>query len=902
MYDGDAPLAERRAGALTLDRDLLRELLGQEELRELLDPDALADLELSLQALTDDRRATTADQLHDLLRRLGDLSADEIAARERGRCGGRRRLAGRAGRVPPGGARPDRRRRPLDRDRGRRALSRRRRRRATDRRARPRSWARPSARWTGLLARFARTHGPFLTPEPARRWGLPAGSSRTPWSGCWRRARSCAASSGRAAPSASGAIRTCCGCSGADRWRGSGARSSRSIRRRSPGSCRRGTGVAPVGRRDAAAPRQTAALERLAEVVDQLAGVPIPASVLERDILPARDPGLPAAAARRAGGAGRGRLGGAREPRSRRRPDRPDPARPRARSARPAPATARTDRPARATSAIREHLPRAARRSTASCSPRPAAARTARCSTPCGISSGPARSRTTRSRRSGRCAGSGPARRHARRRPGRLTALGPPEAAGRWSLVVDADRAGRRRSGSTRPALALLDRHGVVTREAVAGEGVEGGFSAVYPVLRALEEAGRIRRGYFVDGLGAAQFALAGALDRLRAVREPGRTPRRAARSTCWPPPTRRTRTARRCRGRAAARPTGGRSSGRRAPTSSWSTASPPSTSSAAAASLQTLPAADDPAVGGRRPGRSAALVDDGRVRELVIRKVDGEPVARVAVPDASCSRPGSCPATAASCSAAIDPPPAGELTRDARRRHALPDGGRPRGRTSSAGPSRRPGPAPAGSAGPADRRARDHAVEAVGKNLLIRFDNGLEIRTHLRMNGSWHRYRPGERWRRPAARARLVSRSRARSRSASTPRSSSCSSSAPRRSTRRSRRLGPDLLAAGLRRRPRRSAGCVIRPARPPTIGEALLDQRALAGIGNIWQERDPVRSSGSRPFAAVARRSTTRPSSGWSRPPGGCWRASVGNARRPRDRWRSTTDRPAVPRAAGR
>ena len=90
MYDGDAPLAERRAGALTLDRDLLRELLGQEELRELLDPDALADLELSLQALTDDRQATTADQLHDLLRRLGDLSTDEVAARSRGRRGGRR--------------------------------------------------------------------------------------------------------------------------------------------------------------------------------------------------------------------------------------------------------------------------------------------------------------------------------------------------------------------------------------------------------------------------------------------------------------------------------------------------------------------------------------------------------------------------------------------------------------------------------------------------------------------------------------------------------------------------------------------------------------------------------------------------------------------------------------------
>src|SRR4029079_340760 len=81
MYDGDTPMAERRAGALTLDRDLLRELLGQEELRELLDPDALADLELSLQALTDDRRATTLDGVSDLLRRLADLSTDEVAAR-----------------------------------------------------------------------------------------------------------------------------------------------------------------------------------------------------------------------------------------------------------------------------------------------------------------------------------------------------------------------------------------------------------------------------------------------------------------------------------------------------------------------------------------------------------------------------------------------------------------------------------------------------------------------------------------------------------------------------------------------------------------------------------------------------------------------------------------------------
>src|SRR5262249_23255276 len=83
MYEGDAPLAERRAQALALDRERLRELLGQEELRELLDPTALQDLELELQSLGE-RRVRSADQLHDLLRRLGDLTTDEVVARSVG--------------------------------------------------------------------------------------------------------------------------------------------------------------------------------------------------------------------------------------------------------------------------------------------------------------------------------------------------------------------------------------------------------------------------------------------------------------------------------------------------------------------------------------------------------------------------------------------------------------------------------------------------------------------------------------------------------------------------------------------------------------------------------------------------------------------------------------------------
>src|SRR5262249_47007302 len=81
MYAGDAPLAERRAAALTLDRALLRELLGQEELRELLEPAAVSEVEAELQHLTEDRRARSADGLHDLLRRLGDLTQDELALR-----------------------------------------------------------------------------------------------------------------------------------------------------------------------------------------------------------------------------------------------------------------------------------------------------------------------------------------------------------------------------------------------------------------------------------------------------------------------------------------------------------------------------------------------------------------------------------------------------------------------------------------------------------------------------------------------------------------------------------------------------------------------------------------------------------------------------------------------------
>ena len=144
-------------------------------------------------------------------------------------------------------------------------------------------------------------------------------------------------------------------------------------------------------------------------------------------------------------------------------------------------------------------------------------------------------------------------------------------------------------------------------------------------------------------------------------------------------------------------------------------------------------------------------------------------------------------------------------------------------------------------------------AVEALGKNLLIRFDNWLELRTHLRMNGSWHRYRPGERWRRPVGRARLV---------LEVPGAVAVCFDAPLVELLEQRaeglhpslgRLGPDLLAADF------DADEALRRLRDPiratiAIGEAIIDQRALAGVGNVYKSEllwiDRV-----SPFAPVAK-----------------------------------------------
>jgi ATP-dependent Lhr-like helicase len=662
MYEGDAPLAERRAGALALDRDLLRDLLGQEELRDLIDPAALADLELALQALLPERAARSADALHDLLRRLGDLTAEEVAARAtspeaapawlaelaRSRRAIVIRLAGEerwiaiedAGRYRDGlGAAL-----PV---------------------GVPAAFLGSAAgALDGLVARWARSHGPFLAAEPARRWTVPVArveeamerllEAGTILRGEFRpgglerewcdpdvlrqlRRRSLARLRKEVEP-----VEQIVLARFLPAWQGvrpvavgGGARAG------GPGvggageadsglSARAGGAVASWSGREAL--RGEAALERLAEVIDQLAGVPIPASVLERDVLPARVPGYQPRLLDELGAlgevawVGRGSLG------------RDDgrivlyrPGRPALRDL----ATADVVEPS--SDALQESLRRRLRERGASFYRELASA------------AGEARERDIldalwglvwagevtndtfaplRALRWRRPSG------ERRPRPGRLQTA-PPEATGRWSLIeIDSPAAGPSSGGAATAterlhafATVMLERHGVLTREAVAAEEIAGGFSGVYSVLRAMEESGRIRRGYFVDGLGAAQFALPGAVDRLRAMRE---TPEGGAPAT-----VQLLAAADPANPYGAALPWPRRGESDRRPFQRAAGAYVALVDGAAVLylergghSLRMLPAAEDGAAAGAGAASLTALVETGRIRELVVSRVDGEPVA----------------------------------------------------------------------------------------------------------------------------------------------------------------------------------------------------------------------------------------------------------------------------------
>ena len=524
MYEGDAPLAERRAAALALDRDLLRDLLGVEELRELLDAGVIADVELELQRLTDGRQARDADEAHDLLRVLGPLTLDELAARS---------TAGGADEVPGWVRMLVEQRRAIEvRLAGRDVVAD----SADAARLRDASGAAlpvglPAAAIEpvddplgDLCVRYARTHGPFTARDVARWLGVgePRAAARL----------GALVAEGRLLRGEfrpGGSEREFCD-----------AEVLRRIRRRCLAALRHE--VEPVGPEALArflpawqgVGGRRRGVDALADVVGQLQGAPVAASVLEADVLASRMLGYKPAdldqlcTSGEVVWIGAGALG-ATDGRVRLLF--------RDHAALLVPASAPP-----VDGALHDALRSRLHHRGASFWPDLVAAAQA-ASLPYDAESvlaalwdlvwggevtndslAPLRARIARRPRGqSRRPPPRPGRsRRGRLRLGGLGAAGPPSAAGRWSLVEPLLRP---EPAATESALArahqLLDRYGVVTWETALGEGQEGGFAGVYPVLKALEERGEVRRGYFVAGLGAAQFALPGAVDRLRAARSP---------------------------------------------------------------------------------------------------------------------------------------------------------------------------------------------------------------------------------------------------------------------------------------------------------------------------------------------------------------------------------------------
>ena len=514
MYEGDAPLAERRAAALALDRDLLRELLGSEELRDLLDPRAIDEVALELQRLADGRRARSADGVHDLLRALGPLTDEEVATR----CEGDSTAwlstlldDGRAMRVRVAGeqcvAAVE------DAARLRDALG------VSLPRGLPGVFTGPVERpLHELLARYARTHVPFTAAHVIARLGAAPDRIEEALHDLESEG---SLTKGGFTPGGAGS-----------EW--CDADVLRRLRQRSLAALRR-----EVEAVDAAAfarflpawqgaDRASGASDALIEAIGHLQGSAIPASILETDVLPARVRGYrPAdldalAASGELVWVGAGSLGADdgrvvlcyRE---------------QARALLAGRSGGDVAEPPEGDvhDAIRAHL---ADRGASFWTELVQAAGTADERALLHalwelVWAGEVTNDTLAPLRAFVRGGSAKVRapQPARRpRPGGLRRAGPPAGAGRWSLTTSLlePRVSPTEAAHAR-ALQLLDRHGVITREATLAEGSPGGYAGVYPVLKAMEEAGTARRGYFVAGLGAAQFAMPGAVDRLRAAREP---------------------------------------------------------------------------------------------------------------------------------------------------------------------------------------------------------------------------------------------------------------------------------------------------------------------------------------------------------------------------------------------
>ena len=516
IYDGDAPLAERRAQALSIDFSQLEEILGSTDFRELLDSHALAEVEQRLQALDPDYQARHTDGLHDLLLRLGDLTAEEIAARSTGgsldalvaaRRAVRVRIAGEtrylaveyAARyrdalgvpLPPGLASTflEATERPL----------------------------------VELLRRYARTHGPFTTAEVAARLGI-AVTQVEPVLG-WLHGEG-KLLEGEFRPA--GIHREWCDPDVLQQVR----RKSLARLRREVVPAEQATFVRLVTRwQGVTTPRR--GIDALLDAIEILQGASLPVSALEREILPARVLEYSPAdldalmAAGEVVWVGREPLG---------------------------------DRDGRIALYLADALPHL-------------------------LMGGPAQELSTDAQRLAAVLGGMGASFFATLHAAAGGGFPNDTVAALWELVwagfatndtfhplrnllhgKDAERGrrelregppgspeflrrlrartGGRQAGEGRWSLVsqrmltppsptewsahmaqqLLARHGIVMRETALAENVAGGYPAIYPVLKTMEENGRIRRGMFVAGLGAAQFAQTAAIDLLRTLRtEPER-------------------------------------------------------------------------------------------------------------------------------------------------------------------------------------------------------------------------------------------------------------------------------------------------------------------------------------------------------------------------------------------
>ena len=540
MYEGDSPLAERRAAALSLDPTLLAELLGRAELRELLDPVVIEQTELELQRLAPDRKAKGDEGLIDLLRVLGPLSTAELELRWVGGPvdGGASRPAheildefARANRVLRATIAGHERWAVIeDASRLRDALG------VPLPHGVPNAFLDPVADPVGdLVSRYLRTHGPFTVQDAAARLGLGVAVV----SDALRRlAADRRAVEGEFRPGAAGS-----------EW--VDAEVLRRLRSRSLAALRSEVEPVPqltlgrflpdwqhVGAVATSSPNGPGlrGIDGLVSAIDQLAGVALPASTWESLVLPARvrdySPAMldELTTTGEVLWSGRGELSGGdgwvalhlaeSAPLT---------------LAEPA-LTEHGELHGRVIDALAGGGAFFFRQLASSLAQHPLAARAGPVDdkelaialwdlTWAGLVSNdtlaPLRARlgatTTRPRAtppSRAVRGRGRAA-VARSVAAGLAATAPPTVAGRWSLLPAPEVSATLRA--TAMAEQLLERHGIVTRGAVMSEGVVGGFPTAYRVLSGLEETGRTRRGYFIDGLGAAQFATPATVDRLRA-------------------------------------------------------------------------------------------------------------------------------------------------------------------------------------------------------------------------------------------------------------------------------------------------------------------------------------------------------------------------------------------------